>query len=111
MYWITPLIIFQVREVLTTCLSQQLVETEEFKEALKLIQLMAREELQPILANVIDVLQGEETALTDLSNIPSWNEWGKFHNIYLEVNFIISIYLSPSAPFPFSTDGSSTYSP
>ncbi|XP_071522018.1 origin recognition complex subunit 3 [Panulirus ornatus] len=49
----------QVREVLTTCLSQPLAETEEFKDALKLLQLLARDELLPILTNVLDILQEE----------------------------------------------------
>ncbi|XP_069195438.1 origin recognition complex subunit 3-like isoform X2 [Procambarus clarkii] len=47
----------QVREGLTTCLSQNLVETEEFKEADKMLRLMAREELLPILTNILDILR------------------------------------------------------
>lgn len=50
----------QVREVLATCLSHRLVETEEYKEAHKLLNLMAREELLPILTRVMDVLQGKK---------------------------------------------------
>ncbi|KAK8728474.1 hypothetical protein OTU49_008966 [Cherax quadricarinatus] len=46
----------QVREVLTTCLSHELVETEEFKEADKMLRLMAREELLPIVTNIIGIL-------------------------------------------------------
>lgn len=49
---------FQVREVLITCLSQSLVETEEYKQAQKLLGLMAREELLPILREMMSVLQG-----------------------------------------------------
>ncbi|XP_069176346.1 origin recognition complex subunit 3-like [Procambarus clarkii] len=37
--------------------SQNLVETEEFKEADKMLRLMAREELLPILTNILDILR------------------------------------------------------
>lgn len=49
----------QVREVLAVCLSQPLVETEEFQEAEKGIRNMAREELLTTLQSVLDVLKGK----------------------------------------------------
>nr|XP_053649620.1 origin recognition complex subunit 3-like [Cherax quadricarinatus] len=59
----------QVREVLTTCLSHELVETEEFKEADKMLRLMAREELLPIVTNIIGILIGKKPNL-DFSSPP-----------------------------------------
>lgn len=47
-----------MREVLATCLSQPLVDTEEFQKAAKLLKLMSREEMLPILRNALEVLQG-----------------------------------------------------
>ncbi|XP_063599512.1 origin recognition complex subunit 3-like [Penaeus indicus] len=57
-----------VREVLITCLSQSLVETEEYKQAQKLLGLMAREELLPILREMMSVLQeyNEDEELSSL---------------------------------------------
>lgn len=63
----------QVREVLAVCLSQPLVETEEFQEAVKGIRNMAREELLTVLQNVHDILKGKrERKKKDIPpNIPS----------------------------------------
>ncbi|MPC07523.1 Origin recognition complex subunit 3 [Portunus trituberculatus] len=61
----------QVREVLAVCLSQPLVETEEYKEVEKGIRNMAREELCTILQNVLDVLKehhGEDEVLSEMLN-------------------------------------------
>ena len=49
----------QVREVMAVCLSQPLVEAEEYQEAEKGIRNMAREELLTILQNVLDVLNSK----------------------------------------------------
>ncbi|KAG7175800.1 Origin recognition complex subunit 3-like, partial [Homarus americanus] len=61
----------QIREVLATCLSRPLVESEEFKEAQKMLKLMAREELLPILANILEILKeqsGQDEELSELYN-------------------------------------------
>lgn len=47
----------QVREVLAVCLSRALVDTEEFKEAVKGLKNMGREELTGALQSVCEVLQ------------------------------------------------------
>jgi len=47
----------QVREVLSTCLSQSLVDSEEFREAWKILGTMSREELLPLLRDSLQMLQ------------------------------------------------------
>ncbi|KAK3870240.1 hypothetical protein Pcinc_024504 [Petrolisthes cinctipes] len=61
----------QVREVLATCLSQPLVDTEEFQKAAKLIKLMSREEMLPILRNILEILQDKlsnDEEMSDMHN-------------------------------------------
>ncbi|KAK7080424.1 Origin recognition complex subunit 3 [Halocaridina rubra] len=56
----------QVREVLALCLSRSLVETEEYEEVYKMLSLISREELSPLLGKAMKILQDESNGDADL---------------------------------------------
>lgn len=59
----------QVREVLSSCLSQSLVESDEFHEAWKTLGALSREELLPLLRDSLQILfesSGEDDVLMNI---------------------------------------------